>query len=329
MNSAKFSGARAIGWAWFCLRPWSCTLSLTGALLLTSGGAAAQSAAHIRLHYSAPADCPQASDVLRALNAQLAADFRTDTQLEVEAQVSKRGPAGYELFISYASDEGARDTRRMRGESCSVLRDAAALVLAVALSPAPPTAATAPVLPAPPSATSDATEHTQGSGGLLGGWMGLNSGLLPEPAPFAGIRAGWRFGLLQLSLGAQNFFVQSRERGAVTTRVHAFSVELGTCVVFGLGSAIGFGPCVSAEVGQITAQSRGQVSDTRAGTARSQALSLLGELQWHVAGPLTLALNGGLEWVERRPRFVVEGLGTVATPSTWAARVALGPLILW
>jgi hypothetical protein len=273
------------------------------------------------LHWSAPAGCPQATDVLRAIDAQLGADFVSDTQLTASAEVTAHDAGDYELAVTYTTASGERDQRRMHGESCATVTEAGVVVLALALAPGF-------ALPRTPTAPSPRPISTSISMWNVGAFALFDTASFSVPAFGAGLRMGWGLGPLQLSLAAHYFLPREVARAGLSTQLRLWSVQVGACYLTSLSTLL-LGPCASFEMGRMAAESRGDLEASQPGAARLQAATIGAEIRLHVHTPLWLTFSGGLAWIARRPQFMVAGIGTVSSPATFGARITVGPLLVW
>jgi hypothetical protein len=279
------------------------------------------------LRLNGPDGCNDAARLFGAMDAQPGAELPTDTQLEARASVVAHSTQDYELILDYRTASGAADHRVIRGESCKTVTDAAALVLGLALNPSPP--------PPPPAASEQAHEPAPGSAGKTRfgfeiALLGLfDTAALSVPTLGAGLRLAGALGPVRLMVSVQGFLPREVERNSVTTRLQLVSIAAGACYLADLGTSSVLGPCVQFEMGPLSGESRGKVEGATAGSSRLQALTVSGEFRLRLSAALWLAINAGLEWISRRPDFVVTGVGTVASPSLLGARIALGPLLAW
>ena len=284
--------------------------------------AEAQPSQHVKLELSAPASCLDARSLLQGIDAQLGAEFSTDSTLQASVRVRVLGPADYELQLRYRAGSGAQDERRLRGESCRAISDAAALLLALALNPSV----------APESAPTDGATAASPSQAVwaprVGVTLALDSALVQGVGLGAGLLVGLRVGPLELGARGQVFLLPSSASAGTTTRWEAFSAEVNACVPWEL-ARFTLGPCVRAEVGQLSAQTSGPIEEPRPGAGRFQALAVGAELRMRLASPFWLALTADFAWFLRRPGFVVADLGEVGRPAKFGMRVHLGPLLAW
>jgi hypothetical protein len=290
-----------------------CLGGLAGLLYATP--VAASASQHVTLKSSAPAGCPTTDDILHAIDTQLGADFATDTTLQASVRISAHGPHDFALKLSYDATPGFSDEREIHGESCAAVADAAALVLALALSPNKSEARTEPV-----SKASWTLE--------LGAAALLDTAAQAEVAVGGALRIGVGFGSVHFDISANDFLPTETEHTGVTTRLHLWSLGVGVCYLPSWGPWE-LGPCGRFEVGQLSGEAHGSVEAAQAGAARLQAATLGAEIRLQILTPLWLVLDAGLEWIARRPQFVIVGDGTVSNPHNFGARMAFGPLLTW
>jgi hypothetical protein len=303
-------GIELVG-AWRAIR--LCLIALA-TYTLDARAAHAQAAEHIELTYAAPDGCPQRAEVLRAIERQLGPKFSTDTQLRARASVTERGPEDYELLVRYSGSSGTSSDRRVHSESCQAAADAAALLLALALVPVT-------VAPAP------AEPGRRAAGSELGLVALLDTAVLPGVGFGAGLQFGLSLGAWHINLSVAQWLSKQLELTGAQVQIELWSVDVAACYLASWG-ALQAGPCVALEVGRLSGYAFG-VDASRPGGARLQAASLGAQARIRVVSPVWLLLELGLEWIERRPQFVVAGLGTVHRPDPWGARLGFGPLLIW
>jgi hypothetical protein len=276
----------------------------------------ADARAHVRLAFDAPEACPQAEDVLAAIDKQLAPDFQTSTQLEARGRV-REVPGGYELQIDYATGSGAKDRRSVRAESCSAATQAAALFLALALAPE------APDQPDPPQPTAAANPRPVRSElGIMGQ---LDTALLTPNAWGAGLQVGVQYGGLRITLAAAEW-LSAQVNGSVAGELCYWSVRLGACYMLDY-DVVQLGPCLHGELGRMSGYAY-DVADGRPDGARVQTFTAGAEGRVRLVAPVWLQIGAGFEWVQRRPRFMV-GTERLYQPEALGARVLVGPTVIW
>jgi hypothetical protein len=293
--------------------PYALGLYLLGALPAPPV-ARADATSHVQLSYTAPSQCPQAAEVLAAIDRQLGAGFQTDTQLQAQAEVIAHGSRDYELVIDYTASSGATDHRRVHAESCKSAAEGAALLLALALIPAE----AAP----PPAAAPTALPHNE-----FAFLAQVDSAIMPRLAIGMGLQVGLRLGAFRLQLMAAQWLRQQTNFGDIQSTFEFWSVGVGACYLadFDLVQA---GPCTRIEIGRLAGYAEA-VEAARPDGARLQAVSLGAQARLRLFSPLWLMFDAALEWLERRPEFIVTGFGRLHQPATWGARLAFGPLLIW
>jgi hypothetical protein len=298
------------------LRAIGLCLVVAAAYTLDAGVAHARAAEHIELTYTAPQGCPQRDDVLRAIERQLGAQFSSDTRLRANARVTERGPQDYELVIDYSGSSGSSSDRRVHSESCAAAADAAALLLALALIPTAAAPAPAPV----PSSS-------RAAGSELGLLTLLDSAVLPGIGFGFGLQFGLSLGAWRINLSVAQWLSEQVELTGAQVHLDLWSVDLGACYL-GSWGAFQAGPCARVEVGRLSGYALG-VDAGRPDGARLQAASLGAQARIRLFSPVWLLVELGLEWIERRPQFVVAGIGAAHHPDPWGARLGFGPLLIW
>ena len=248
----------------------------TALLLWPPSIAFAAARAHVQLQFEAPAHCPQAEDILLAIDGQLGPGFQTITQLQAWGRVLARAD-GYLLEIDYATATGAEDQRRVLAESCIAAGQAAALFLALALAPAP-AARAEPAAPQPVAAGRARPLHAE-----LGAVGMLDTALLAPNAWGAGVSVGVEYAGLRLSLTLAQW-LGARVDGSVSGELRYWSVRFGVCYMLG-GAVLQLGPCANAELGRMSASAYG-VADGKPGGARVQTWTVGGEVRVRLLAPL-------------------------------------------
>lgn len=292
-----------------------------------AGRAAAAPRDFVELSWDAETACSSSGDVLDAIDQQLGAAFASEIRLTARGAVRASENGEYELDLEYTTTGGARETRRIRGESCAAVTSAASLVLALALDPEhsvvmprEPTPVTPPIA-AEPKRPSDSAFGV----GLL---AVLDTPIHDQPAYGGGLRFAYRYSAFELSATAHLFLPRDSARGDITLRLQLWSVDVGACYLFRL-SEWAVGPCARFELGRLSGAPRGEVDAPTAGAARTQAATLGAALRVPLWAALQLWLDAGVEWVSRRPQFEVTGEGTVASPSEFGARLVFGPVLVF
>ncbi|MBI2394330.1 MAG: hypothetical protein HYV09_32470 [Deltaproteobacteria bacterium] len=302
----------------------------------------------VELQWEAPASCPDRANV-EARIAKLLQGADASKPVRAEARV-RQSDGVFHLELVTTRD-GVRGERVLDDPSCEALAESAALIVAMAVDPAaalepsppstaavvaPPSASSAPAAPIPPPApgaapppVADASPDVSrgeprprprlvlaaASDALVGVFpnaalgVGASLGVLPAPLRFdLGVRWSPRANhALKTPEGASGAFelVAANARAAWLWSRERWDL----------------GPSLHAEAGV----ARGR------GVGLSQSLE--GSAPWLAAGPGVLAtLRAGDVALSAeivglipltRPRFVVEGTGTVHTPAAVALRAGI------
>jgi len=191
--------------------------------LAAPAGAVATEAGTVDITWTAPADCPTASDLDASIRALLgrAPRLSDGRNLDVKARAEQKRDRAWTATIETRLGTTA-GSRTLAAESCRAAADATALIVAlmidpravaqhVAAAPTPPVpaagAARATSVPTPPrdAFTSGAPARPPRSalvtGLSLGPTIAVDAGTLPRLAYGAGARVGLRFGASVLELG--------------------------------------------------------------------------------------------------------------------------------
>jgi hypothetical protein len=252
--------------------------------------------------------------------------------MRANAQVV-RGEAGGWLLHLTLETERSQDQRQLVGDSCQALVDSVAVMLALQLNPtgedAAPPPAPAPAATTPPPkpvrrAPREATPRPRARVQL--GLSGTaDSAALPRFALGAHAEAGWASSRWYVGVGAGGWLSQQESLAEGRSGQGRFgfrTLSLSACHA-SWGGAVRLGPCLSAELGQLSARS----SDVRQpGTVQELWLAALGGVGFWAPLGSSLLFTSSLSAVVplRRPRFVIEGIGEIHQPRALGARSALG-----
>lgn len=260
-----------------------------------------------------------------------------EQRLQVVALVDHPADGGWVLRLEIVSG-ASREQRELLGDSCQALVDSVAVMLALQLnappartveSPppaaepvAPPPAPPEPVAPPKPARAGAPSERGKVQ---LGVSAALDSVALPELALGGRFELGWVPGRVILGLSASTWPTQEQSLSSAGSGSASFGFRAAALVVCHAtwGSAVRLGPCLSAEVGELSAQSFGvRVPD---GVSELWLAGLAGVGLW-LPFSESLLLSGGLSLVVplRRPEFVIEGVGQIHQPAPLGGRGSLG-----
>lgn len=308
--------------------------------------------------WRAPAECPDRAQVVEAVDRLLGRPVAPEDGVALRGEVVAIDGGGFELTLGDASAP-----RVLRADSCEVLAEAAALLVAMAIDPdavaqaAPPeprpaaAQAEAPVEDARPLAAAldvprpgepephrkaervlaDRTaEGAPSSAGALrihaATGVGMDAGTLPGVALALQLVAGLSIHRTRVELVGT--YLPSRVARAdnhATARgaVSLLALGLRSCVA-AVDGAVALGPCGGLEIGAMTAAGEG-VSTPGASTVPWASASAGAFVTVPLAGWLALRADAAGVLAVTRPSFVIEGVdGTVHRPGAVAARLAVG-----
>jgi hypothetical protein len=300
----------------------------------------------LELDWSGPDGCPTTSDVRSEL--ERIAHAREGAQLSA---VTVRGRiehtrAAYVLKLETVAD-GLLGTKRLEAARCQDLLAAATLVIALTFGEdielvaqgtgdppreaaetppksSDPSDAPSPTQPAPAASVSALAPAPRGRrfGWELGaGARGLR-GLERSPSlgPYVEFRAGPR--RISGSVSFAAFLPRESRFEGVDLRSSAVVLSVGTCLAL-VERWTRVGVCGLVEGGRVT-MSAAPVLDSREAHAPWYAASPSLELSWMLGAALALRVAAGAAVSLGRPRFVIDGLGTVHETATFAPGVGLG-----
>jgi hypothetical protein len=333
------SRLQAKGWA----RP-ACTVAALLTLLLAPRTSSARTP-DVDLAWSAPVECPSREAVVqeieRTLRGSTAPRVRTTARVDVTQDDHGRWHASLEV-----DTRGGQSARVLEAESCGAIASAAAVIVALAveggvapapLPPKPPPPEPPPPKPTAPSPPSPAAPPatTQGSQLLVGAAGVLDDATMPNLAPGAELTLGWAYRVsiwrLRLLASGEIFPVQNVSfAGRPGNEGGHFGLLAGAARACGgiVGHGFDLGPCVGAEVDEMSASGVGSLTRKLTGSATWGAIVGSALASWSPWRPLAIVarLDGLLPVA--RPQFVIDnptqGPTTVHQPSAAAMRVALG-----
>ena len=283
-----------------------------------------------RLVWSAPAECPDQARVQAQVEALASADgVQAMRPLEARALVERKDDGSFQLSLTLLS-EGVVDQRDLVGDSCQALVDSVAVILAVQLNPgrepaAPAKPAAAPAPPAPKAAPPAPPPRPRAPRHFQLGLSGSgDSAALPRFAFGSRLDLGWSPGRWYVGLAASAWLPQEQALQAGHSgraRFGWLAASLSACHAW--GDTLRLGPCLSAEVGQLTAESLGV--RVPAQVAELWLAGLGGAAFWLPLGSSWLLTSSLVAVVPlRRPHFVIEGIGEIHQARAVAARSSLG-----
>lgn len=304
--------------------------------------AVADVAERLQLRWEAPPACPTEAEVRDRIGAYLGRDEFDETvdDVRVDARVaSMRGGAWVLTVEVRVGEESVR--RRIEAPRCADTRDAAALIIAVALDPlrvsrqAPPPAlepATTESPPSPPAAMPPPASPTPLPPSRRR-WADVRVGGVMEVGAAPRVTGGVA---LEVALVGRRFRVGLVSRYLPPRTVRPFDRPSAAGVRVQTG-VLGVRGCFVPSIGRIELPSCAQID---AGATRAEGVDLQISRVTHRPW-VTAAVGQEIVWHSRRgfgawiavdaaatlvaPRFVVDDLGTVYTPGWAAFRLLAGP----
>jgi hypothetical protein len=308
----------------------------------------------VGIAWTAPAECPTASDLEAAIRDLLGqpphlADGR---RLEVKARAERKPDRRWSATIETRLGT-AMGSRTVATESCRAAADATALIVALMIDPdavaaraaapaSPPPAAAdaavhAPAPPAPETASETAVSSPPPPSRprlaprlSLGPTMAVDVGTLPQPGYAAGARIAVKLGRSALELGVlASSSASATISGTAPPAGGSFRFlagSLAACPAAGLGRRLDLGACAELELTEVKGTGFG-VTSSYQNDARWLALGGGGLLRLrltrHVAIPFRVDALAPLA----RTTFFLNGVsqaqGRVYTPSRVVMRALL------
>jgi hypothetical protein len=288
------SGARSVAAAAFSLAT-SIASSLSAAPHLSAA-----------LDWTAPAECPQATEVQSRVEAIVGRALVESLNASVTVTRTAEGRYAADIHVRVSGREGERS---LEESACRVLADAAAAVLAMSLMPEAPAQALESARLAPARSPEEATPATATEPRFALGSLAIaDHGTLPSLAAGSGLEAAF-YPLARLRIEAS--FVRWLAQSSVVTgqdfggRFQLSSGDLRACVSL-LGRAVTLGPCVGVDVEHIDAYGVGSTS-TNGGSANCWSPLAGALLRWTPARWLGLFVRVDVALPITRPSFVIEG----------------------
>jgi hypothetical protein len=289
--------------------------------------------------WDAPAGCPSREAFVQRVRAMATSPLADDIDIHARIHVEPEGARWSARVAIDASDAGSE--RSFEGASCAAVADAAALMVGLALTSAPPPSAPpgTPAVPAggaaveeaaahPPVATRAASIEVQPAAPAPHDAVSSRSlvfrpslrasaivdfGTMPAAGPGATVGASWRVGLFEASVDAAAF---AGERGAVAGSTSGASVALASasadaCLAVPLRDRVVMVPCAGMALERLAADGFGAASRFDAAQPVVVLAAALGEvgLEWSPLRWLALRVAARALAPLSRPTFVVHGPG--------------------
>lgn len=323
----------------------------------TGSAFAAEPGGDLALTWDAPSACPSRADALAAIRTTLG-DAGPTAPLRAHVALS---PSQGDRWVAHVRlGDGDARGRRIEGESCRAVADAAELVVAMAMNPnaelaAPPSAPlpappprdaaeasplpnTPPEpqvlatvsLPRAPGREDGGAEHAAPSAPLPvrlhgTGGVGLMSGLLAKASPDVALRVGARVGRLSGDVGGaltpnQRQSLDARPNEGATLGL--VRVDARACID-AVASEVSVGPCVLGGIAWVHADGFG--ADVPASATARIAVGGAGvAATWRLSPHWAAIADGFAVAPFTRPSFVIDPAGSVHKPSAIGLDFAMG-----
>ena len=242
-------------------------------------------APELALTWRAPAGCPSPTDVAAQFVRLLGGTARVPSGKHISASAIVRSSSRHRWTLELATVfEGAVGRRNLPGDSCASVAEAAALLLALMIDPAALERVSAPPAPAAPETSARAAPPAPKMTPTLGVsvpapapkvsrvfvpfarlFAGVVVGLLPSPAPAAGLALGVRIRRVGLELSLR---ATGQQRSVTSPEASGdFRLLVGgarACRELG-GPAVVWRPCLGAELERLSGT--GTIDPVRGGAA--------------------------------------------------------------
>lgn len=257
------------------------------------------------LDYTASGSCPGERELLRQISRRTSAAKLVPDHADLAAVVHVDASAGSAHGDIEWRENGARTDRTVKGQDCTEVVSALALILALALdpdadtgpiAPAPKrTTPAAPVVRAPPPVAEHRARRRRWHFGL-GVTSGVTGGVTPAVEPYIG-------GRLALGRDRDGVWAPRAELSALAARgtsrtgngtadLSWWTLRLGLCPVELSAGAWFALPCATFDAGRLSA--RGYATrNGRSGAATWYGPGAMLRAGWRPLEPLSIALEGG------------------------------------
>lgn len=291
------------------------------------------------LRFSVPSDCDPRADVIEDVERLIGRSL-DEVDAEFDIRITARKKGGYELLISNPRS-GKDAERRLAGDTCAEIGNAASVTLAIAIrldaepeaEPEPAAtqqrAPTAPARPAPPQPVRDAVPRPRPPGGanpapfaLLGLSAVVDTGALPAVVGGGELSAGigWR-SVRFLALGT---FLAPASASLAHGRGGEFRLFAASPLVcFERPRSFSVRGCLGFELGRLSGEGTG-VARTRLGSALWAAPRGDAGVTFALADGLAGVAGLGLLMPLSRPPFVLDAGEAVHRSAAFDLRGRLG-----
>ncbi len=284
----------------------------------------------VDLDWSAPGECPDANAVRSEVVRLTGATTRGSRHLKAHVSIRSTDGTGWILSLTTELD-GVSGERTLSAVSCDSLTEAAALVLALILNPDLAVKAPPPVgdQPSTPRTATLASANDRGvrPRWLVGGYAGVQRGVLEDPSASLALSLGVALGRLSLRLmpsltPPQEVFVTDSQP-QVGGRLWLATVAALGCSAVALGP-VALSPCVGLDVTRLQGHGLG-VLQPREKTVYWTSAELAVFAGLPVEHGVRLEVGGIGLLPFRRPSVYLDGIGSVSRPAAFGFK-ALGGL---
>jgi hypothetical protein len=303
-------------------------------LLVAPGTARAAAPSDATIQWSAPPECPGEPAVHAAIERLIARPFgRSGEAVRVDGEVTRDPRGRYQLRLAITPRAGLPKERRLDGETCAQVTDAAAVVIALAVDAQPPPEPALPAIetaPRPQQAKPAASMVRAASpASIRPAWEiaalgGVDFASLPGPAAGVGIDAAIELGAHRAELRAMAWLPRRAtlaDRSSVGGDFSLYAAGLRYCRWL-VRRSFDIAPCGGLEAGALVASGVG-VASPASGVGRWLApqIGLLGMVRPTSRFAVSLAVDG-LALVFR-DWFAISSAGGVYRPPAATLRAVL------
>jgi hypothetical protein len=292
----------------------------------------------LQLSWSAPAGCPSAASVREEIHRRIGSAGGLQASVPILAAVDIRAdaPGSFHLFLRTSIGQVVGE-RELSGQDCGQIASAAALVLALLISPRaglapePPSdqSASTPGTPAVPDVPSSGRAQTRWLTVAISGVLAAR--VLPSLAEGLDLRLAMRGVRWAALFRAGGFFAQEVAAPILPgAKASFYRLEwaLAACAHTSPDRRVGAGLCLGGTLVRLSGESAGVSNPGAVSAFWPEVLAeVLAELRLAAWARLHLSLEGHA--LGRPPDFAIVGLGSVYRPAGASVRGALGFEVLF
>jgi len=290
------------------------------------GAGHAQALSGVDLHWQGPPDCAKPIHVLETARGLLGHDGDPRAAVSVRVELRELADGSLSLTLQ-AQGAGGASRRTLTMPSCEQARQAAALLIALALDPEPeraaPAAEQAPAETTTESSAKPPARHETPRSDRSGATIGVAGGLeLPALSVAAGVltaRLGWRWDAIELEAAASVWLPSRKQIEDVELAVDRIGGAATACHWFAL-EAWELGPCLGLELSRVHAE----LNDADAGAEASARVALGARLGLWLSDRIALDFAADAMLALHRPRFATgDGESARAPTAGFVARAGI------